>query len=99
MSDPTPLDVAAAADHLRGRQVTRAEAIREQYAAIARALNRLEELGEEFADEYGNAVEIVGESHTVEYGSSGLDDAPWVVSPARENRPPHGVIGTVGVPR
>lgn len=83
MPDPQPLDIDAAADYLRGQQVARSEAIRKQYATIARALNRLEELGEELADEYGNAVQIVGDSHTVEYDAVGLADAQWVVSPAR----------------
>jgi hypothetical protein len=83
MPDPQPLDVDAAAEHLRRQQDARAEAIRKQYAAIARAFNRLEELGEEFADDYGNTVEIVGASYTVEFDAVGLDDARWVVSPAR----------------
>ena len=83
MPDPQPLDIDAAADYLRGQRVARAEAIRKQYATIARALNRLEDLGEQFADEYGNALEIVGDWHTVEYDAIGRADAQWVVSPAR----------------
>lgn len=86
MPDPQPLDVNAAADHLRGQQAPRAEAIRKQYAAIARALNKLEELGEDFADEYGGTVEIVGDSHIVEFDAVGRDTARWVVSPASRAR-------------